>query len=88
MGVFVAVCYRACIAYTSQTSLVEQKQALIRHVPVVWLPASSVSALGNTQMHFVWLPALARAVHEHGVWWHTAYMVCLPCTLVGELTHT
>ena len=83
----VAVVNSSCIAYTSQPSLVEQKQALIRHLQVVWLPASSVPALGNTQVHFVWLPALAQAAHEHGVWLHTAYMLCLPCTLVGELTH-
>ena len=75
------------IAYPSQPSLVEEKQALIRHMQLDWLPASLVPALGNTQVHFVWLPALAQAAHEHGVWLHTAYMLCLPCTLVGELTH-
>ena len=56
----VAVVNRSCIAYTSQPSLVEQKHALIRHLQVVWLPASSVPALGNTQVHFVWLVALAQ----------------------------
>ena len=69
--------FRAClvqvsnssrIAYTSQPSLVEQKQPQMRHLQVVWLPASRVPALGNTQVHFVWLPALAQAAHEHGVW--------------------
>ena len=83
----VAVCYSSGIAYTSQPSVVEQKQALIRHLQVVWLPASSVSALGNMQVHFVWLPALAQVAHEHAVLLHTEYMLCLPCTLVGELTH-
>ena len=75
------------IACPSQPSLVEEKQALIRHMQLDWLPASLVPALGNTQVHFVWLAALALAAHEHGVWLHTAYMLCLPCTLVGELTH-
>ena len=54
----------SCITYTSQSSLVEQKEALIHHLQVVWLPASSVPALGNTQVHFVWLPADTSILHH------------------------
>ena len=66
----VQVWNRGRIAYTSQHSVGEQKQPQMRHLQVVWLPASSVPALGNTQVHFVWLPALAQAAHELGVWLH------------------
>lgn len=64
----VQVLNSSCIAYTSQPSLVEQKQPQMRHLQVIWLPASRVPALGNTQVHFVWLPALVQAAHEHGDW--------------------